>query len=41
MWAPPIYPLKVIFAVGYILLLLQGLAKWIRDFVYVAKGVEL
>ncbi len=41
MWAPPLYPLKVIFAVGYILLLLQGLAKWIRDFVYVAKGVEL
>jgi TRAP-type mannitol/chloroaromatic compound transport system permease small subunit len=41
MWAPPLYPLKVIFAVSYILLLLQGLAKWIRDLVYVTKGVEL
>ena len=41
MWAPPLYPLKVIFAVSYILLLLQGLAKWIRDLLYVTKGVEL
>lgn len=41
MWAPPLYPLKVIFAVAYILLLLQGLAKWLRDLVYVFKGVEL
>ncbi len=41
MWAPPLYPLKVIFAVSYLLLLLQGLAKWIRDLVYVTKGVEL
>lgn len=41
MWAPPLYPLKVIFAISYILLLLQGLAKWLRDLVYVTKGVEL
>jgi TRAP-type mannitol/chloroaromatic compound transport system permease small subunit len=41
MWAPPLYPLKVIFTVAYILLFLQGLAKWIRDFVYVIKGVEI
>jgi TRAP-type mannitol/chloroaromatic compound transport system permease small subunit len=41
MWAPPLYPLKVIFAFSYILLLLQGLAKWLRDLVYVTKGVEL
>ena len=41
MWAPPLYPLKVIFALAYILLLLQGIAKWLRDLVYVTKGVEL
>jgi len=41
MWAPPLYPLKVIFAVSYFLLLLQGLAKWLRDLIYVTKGVEL
>jgi len=41
MWAPPLYLLKVIFAVAYILLLLQGLAKWVRDLVYVVKGVEI
>jgi len=41
MWAPPLYPLKVIFAFSYILLLLQGIAKWLRDLVYVTKGVEL
>lgn len=41
MWAPPLYPLKIVFAVAYILLFLQGLAKWVRDLVYVVKGVEL
>ena len=41
MWAPPLYPLKVVFAISYILILLQGLAKWVRDLVYVTKGVEL
>lgn len=41
MWAPPLYPLKVIFAIAYILLLLQGLALWIRQLVYAIKGVEI
>ncbi len=41
MWAPPIYPLKVICAIAYLLLLLQGMAKLIRDWVYVIKGVEI
>ena len=41
MWAPPLYPLKIVFAVAYILLFLQGLAKWLRDLVYVIKGVEI
>jgi len=41
MWAPPLYPLKVIFSLAYILLLLQGLALWIRQLVYAIKGVEI
>lgn len=34
-WMPPIYPLKVVIAIGGVLLLLQGLAKFIRDFIVV------
>lgn len=30
-WGPPIYPLKVMFVVGCLLLFLQGLAKFVRD----------
>ena len=31
-WAPPLYPFKTLMAVGFILLLLQGVAKMIGDF---------
>ena len=31
-WAPPLYPLKMMVPIGAFLLLLQGLAKFIRDF---------
>lgn len=31
-WAPPLYPFKTLMAIGFILLLLQGIAKWIHDF---------
>jgi TRAP-type mannitol/chloroaromatic compound transport system permease small subunit len=31
-WAPPIYPWKTIMAIGFFLLLLQGIAKLIQDF---------
>ena len=31
-WAPPIYPFKTILAIGFVLLLLQGIAKLIEDF---------
>jgi len=41
MWGPPLYPLKVTVAVAFIILGLQGLAKWIRDFHYLIKGSEL
>jgi TRAP-type mannitol/chloroaromatic compound transport system permease small subunit len=31
-WAPPLYPFKTIMAIGFVLLLLQGIAKLISDF---------
>jgi len=31
-WAPPIYPFKTLMAIGFILLLLQGVARLIHDF---------
>ena len=30
-WGPPLYPLKMLWPVGPLLLLLQGMAKFIRD----------
>jgi TRAP-type mannitol/chloroaromatic compound transport system permease small subunit len=30
-WDPPIYPIKVIFLIGTVMLLLQGIGKFIRD----------
>lgn len=30
-WAPPVYPLKTLMAMGFILFLLQGFAKLIQD----------
>jgi TRAP-type mannitol/chloroaromatic compound transport system permease small subunit len=37
-WDVPIYPLKLALPVGAFLLLLQGLAKFIRDLVIAIKG---
>lgn len=31
-WAPPIYPWKTVMAIGFVLLLLQGISKLIQDF---------
>lgn len=39
--ALPLYPIKIIIALSFILLTLQGVAKMIRDIVFVWKGVEL
>jgi len=41
MWGPPLYPLKIIIALSFITLFLQGLAKWIRDLYFLIKGCEL
>lgn len=40
-WAPPIYPIKLFIPLGGFLILLQGLAKFIRDFNIATKGREL
>jgi TRAP-type mannitol/chloroaromatic compound transport system permease small subunit len=40
-WDPPVYPIKVALVVGVILLLLQGVAKLIRDLHFAIKGREL
>lgn len=39
-WAPPIYPLKFAIALGTLLIILQGVAKFIRDIYIVATGKE-
>ena len=40
LWAPPIYPARVIMAIGILLFLLQGLNKFIRDIDTVRTGKE-
>lgn len=40
-WGPPEYPLKLIIPIAVFLLLLQGLAKVIRDLSVAIKGKEL
>jgi TRAP-type mannitol/chloroaromatic compound transport system permease small subunit len=39
-WAPPIYPIKFAIPVAAFLLLLQGLAKYIRDLHLAVTGKE-
>ena len=40
-FTPPLYPLKICLAIGVFFTLLQFIAKAIRDFQLVTKGVEL
>lgn len=40
-WAPPIYPFKTLIPIAAFLLLLQGVAKFIRDLFFVIGGGEL
>lgn len=40
-WAPPVYPFKTIVPVAAFLLLLQGVAKFIRDHYFATHGREL
>lgn len=40
-WGPPFYPIKTVIPIAVLLLLLQGMAKFIRDLFFVIKGKEL
>ena len=40
-WDPPIYPIKSIFVVGVVMLLIQGVGKLIRDVYFLSTGKEL
>jgi TRAP-type mannitol/chloroaromatic compound transport system permease small subunit len=39
-WGPPLYPIKMVLPIGASLLLLQGIAKFIRDAIILIKGSE-
>lgn len=40
-WYPPAAPYRTIFAIGLFLLILQGLARFIRDLYFVIRGEEI
>lgn len=37
-WNPPIYPIKIVLPIGASILLLQGVAKFVRDIIALFKG---
>lgn len=39
-WSPPVYPIKLTIPIGASLLLLQGMAKFIRDLIVAVTGKE-
>jgi TRAP-type mannitol/chloroaromatic compound transport system permease small subunit len=39
-FAPPVYPLKVVIAIGFLLVFLQGIAKLIRDIILIVSREE-
>lgn len=39
-WGPPVYPIKIMVPIGTLFILLQGLAKLIRDIQILATGRE-
>jgi len=41
LWAPPLYPLKIIITFAFVLLLFQGIANWLKIFVQYTKGEEI
>ena len=41
MWGPPLFPLKIIIATGFTVLLLQGIVKWSRSLHYLITGREI
>ena len=41
MWGPPLFPLKIVIATGFTILLLQGIVKWGRSLHYLVTGREI
>ena len=41
MWGPPMFPLKLVIATGFTILLLQGIVKWSRSLCYLFTGREI
>lgn len=41
MWGPPMYPVKTVIAISFILFALQGIAQVIRNITFLVKGEEL
>jgi TRAP-type mannitol/chloroaromatic compound transport system permease small subunit len=40
-WYPPAAPYRTVFAIGVLLLMLQGIANFIRDFYFLIRGESL
>jgi TRAP-type mannitol/chloroaromatic compound transport system permease small subunit len=40
-WRPPLWPMKVFLVLGVLLVLFQGIAKFIRDLHYAIRGKDL
>ena len=40
-WYPPAAPYRTVFAVGLLLLILQGIARFIRDLYFLVRGKEI
>lgn len=40
-WYPPAAPYRIVFALGLLMLILQGLAKFIRDVYFVIRGKKI
>lgn len=40
-WRPPLWPMKVFLLIGVFLVLIQGVAKFMRDLYFAATGKEL
>jgi TRAP-type mannitol/chloroaromatic compound transport system permease small subunit len=39
-FAPPLYPIKIILPIGFLIILLQGLAKFVRDLTTAITGID-
>jgi len=40
-WDPPVYPIKIVFLIGLVMLFMQGVSKLAKDLYFVVTGKEL